>query len=79
MKCGTPVVTSPISSLPEVGGGACLYADPNSVDELSGRLWAILNDRGFHDALSEKGIERAKLFSWERCARETLKAYASLK
>jgi glycosyltransferase involved in cell wall biosynthesis len=78
MQCGTPVVTSAISSLPEVGGDACLYADPHSEAELADRLFLILNDAEFRRQLSEKGIQRAKQFSWERCARETLKVYESL-
>lgn len=79
MKCGIPVVTSPISSLPEVGGDACLYADPNSVDELAGRILAVLNDSGLRQRLSLLGIERSKRFTWERCAQETLAVYEMLK
>ena len=75
MQCGVPVVTSNISSMPEVGGEACLYIHPESSDELADTLYKVLRDKAFQKILSEKGIERAKQFSWEKCAEETLKAY----
>ncbi len=75
MQCGVPVVTSNISSLPEVGGEACLYIHPESADELSETLYKVIRDKSFQKTLSEKGICRAKQFSWEKCAEKTLKAY----
>jgi len=75
MQCGAPVVTSSVSSLPEVGGGACLYIHPESADELAETLYRVIRDYSLQKILSEKGIERAKQFSWDRCAEETLKAY----
>ena len=75
MQCGTPVVTSPVSALPEVGGEACLYANPHSETELANRLYEIINDSELQKQLSERGIERSKLFSWEMCAKRTLDAY----
>lgn len=78
MQCGAPVVISNISSLPEVGGEACLYVHPESSDELSETLYKVLRDKASQKTLSEKGVERAKQFSWEKCAEETLKAYGEV-
>lgn len=79
MQCGTPVVTSSVSSLPEVGGEACLYADPHSVEDLADRIRMVIHNPDLRKSMSEKGIERAKQFSWEKCARETLAVYESLR
>ena len=78
MQCGVPVITSNISSMPEVGGGASLYINPESADELAEKIYSVINNPDFQKELSKKGIERAKQFSWEKCARKTLKAYESL-
>jgi len=78
MQCGTPVVTSNVSSLPEVGGEACLYADPHSAEEIADRILAVVQGTDLRKTMSEKGIERSKSFSWDKCARETLKVYESL-
>jgi len=75
MQCGAPVVTSSVSSLPEVGGDACLYVHPESADELAETLYKVIRDKSLQQILSEKGIKRAKQFSWEQCAEETLRAY----
>jgi glycosyltransferase involved in cell wall biosynthesis len=79
MQCGTPVVTSNTSSLPEVGGDACLYADPNSHQQLADQIYKVLSDSELKKSLSRKGIERSKQFSWEKCAAETLGIYEKLK
>lgn len=78
MQCGTPVVTSTVSSLPEVGGDACLYADPHSAEDLTDRIRMVLHSADLRKSMSEKGIEQSKRFSWEKCARETLKVYKIL-
>lgn len=69
MTAGTPVLTSHTSSMPEVGGDAAVYCDPTSVESIRDGLVRVLADR---ERLIAAGRERAKLFSWERCARETL-------
>ena len=79
MQCGTPVVTSNVSSLPEVGGDACLYVDPHSVEEIADRIRMVLTDSNLQKSMSEKGIVQAKHFSWEKCARETLRVYENLR
>ncbi len=69
MTAGAPVLTSDRSSMPEVGGDAAAYCDPTSVESIRDGLLRTLADR---DRLIAAGRERVKLFSWERCARETL-------
>lgn len=76
MACGTPVVTSNTSSLPEVVGDAGVMVDPRDVDGLAGALDGLLADPAWRAALSARGLRRAASFTWDRAARETLAAYA---
>jgi glycosyltransferase involved in cell wall biosynthesis len=79
MACGTPVVTSRVSSLPEVAGeDAALLVDPLDVDAIAGVLDRLLGDGGLRARCRERGIERAATFTWERTARETWAVYESL-
>ncbi|ACK68491.1 glycosyl transferase group 1 [Gloeothece citriformis PCC 7424] len=78
MTLGTPVVTSNTSSIPEVTGDAALLVDPNDPHQLAEAIFQIISDHNFRQTLIRKGQERAKLFSWEKTARETFKAYCSL-
>lgn len=73
MACGTPVITSNISSLPEVAEGAALLVNPRNVAEIAEALERILTDQELRVRLARLGRERAKKFSWEKTARETLK------
>jgi glycosyltransferase involved in cell wall biosynthesis len=66
MACGTPVVTSRISSLPEVVGDAAVLVDPYSVEDIAEGLARVLGDREVRDRLVERGLLRVKSFSWER-------------
>ncbi len=75
MACGTPVITSAISSLPEVGGDAALYFDPSSFEALGALLIKLLSDETQQKLLSEKGLERAKQFTWESTAKETVEVF----
>lgn len=75
MACGTPVIVSNVSSLPEVVGDAGLLVDPNDVDGWAVALHRVLTDDELHREMSAKSIRRAALFSWERAARETLDVY----
>ena len=75
MVCGTPVITSNTSSLPEVVGDAGIMVDPFDVDGLAKAMYEVLTDDGLRDDMIKKGLERAKMFSWEKCARETLGIY----
>jgi len=75
MACGTPVVTSACSSMPEVAGEAAVLVDPYDVDAIAGGVRRLLDDEGLRHRLRGAGIERARLFPWTRTARETLRAY----
>ena len=75
MQCGAPVITSNVSSLPEVAGDAALLVDPHSVDALAHAMGRLADDETLRRDLSRKGLEQAATFSWERCANETLAVY----
>ncbi|MCM8809184.1 MAG: glycosyltransferase family 4 protein [Candidatus Omnitrophica bacterium] len=75
MGCGVPVVTSNISSLPEVVGDAGILVNPENKEEIAEAILSILTDQNLKKTLSKKGIERAKLFSWENTAKKTLELY----
>lgn len=75
MACGTPVLASKASSLPEVAGDAALLVDATSVDELAGGLARIVNDEGLRAELRRRGLDRAAAFTWERCISETIAVY----
>ena len=72
MKYDCPVITSKVSSLPEAGGEAALYVDPESVDSIAEAMEKI-TDKTLREKLIAKGHEQIKKFSWEKTARETLK------
>jgi glycosyltransferase involved in cell wall biosynthesis len=75
MACGVPVITSSVSSMPEITGDAGILVNPRDVDGLAEQMRRILTDRARRDRLAYAGMERAKSFSWERAARETLSVY----
>lgn len=78
MTLGTPVVTSNNSSLPEVAGDAALLINPNEPMQLAEAILKLISDSQLRQEFIDKGKERAKTFSWERTAIETLKAYRSI-
>ncbi len=78
MQCGAPVITCDISSMPEVAGDAALLVGLDDAPALAGELRRVLDDDALAADLSRRGMERARQFSWERCARETLDVYRSL-
>lgn len=73
MANGCPVISSFTSSLPEVGGDACLYFDPQNPADLLDKLNQLINNDNLRKELIEKGRERIKLFSWKKSAEQTLK------
>ncbi len=75
MQCGTPVITSNTSSLPEVVGEAGIMLDPHDVDGLCQSLLSLYQDAGLRARMSAQSVERARLFSWKRCAQDTVNAY----
>ena len=72
MAAGAPVLTSDRSSLPEVAGDAAILVDPTDTAAIRAGLQRALTDRGLREQLAVRGRERARDFSWERCARETI-------
>jgi len=72
MMRGIPVITSNFSSLPEAVGDAAVMVDPYNLDELAEAMEMVLTDNGLREILIKKGFERAKKFSWQKCAKETL-------
>ncbi len=70
MALGCPVVASNTSSLPEVVGDAALTFDPNNSEELAVLMLKVLNDKNLSAEFIRRGIERAKLFSWENSAKQ---------
>lgn len=76
--CGTPVITSNTSSMPEVGGDAPLYVDPFNVDDIKKKLEEVIADEELREKLVKKGFEQAKMFSWEKTAKGTAEIYRKL-
>jgi len=79
MACGSPVVCSNASSLPEVVGDAAVLVEPMDIDSLAESMYKVLNDQRLRGELVDKGLERAKLFSWKKAAQKTLSIYQSNK
>ena len=75
MACGTPTIVSNVSSLPEVVGDAALLVNPRDTEEIAVAMHRLLTDDDLHAELSEKGLQRAHTFSWEKAARRTLEVY----
>ena len=73
MACGVPVVCSDVSSLPEVAGDAALLVPPTDTEALAAAMNRVLADEELRRTLIQRGLERARLFTWRRCAQEILK------
>jgi glycosyltransferase involved in cell wall biosynthesis len=72
MACGVPTVASNTSCLPEISGNALAYFDPLSVEDIAACLQKVLRDSDLRQFVRQQGINRAREFTWERCARQTL-------
>jgi glycosyltransferase involved in cell wall biosynthesis len=75
MLCGTPVVTSKESSLPEVCGSAAWFVDPRSVDSIADGLLRVLLDEKLQATLREAGLRRARELTWEASAARHLQVF----
>jgi glycosyltransferase involved in cell wall biosynthesis len=76
MACGSPVIAAKNSSIPEILGDGALFFDGHDAEGLAALMIRVLADEELRRSLVQKGLERARGFSWERCARVTLGAYA---
>jgi glycosyltransferase involved in cell wall biosynthesis len=77
MACGTPVITSSRSSLPEVVGDAALLVDPENRAELADAMARLVDEQTLREDLRERGVKQAQRFSWEETARLTVQVYES--
>ena len=75
MASGTPVITSNVSSLPEVVGDAAVLIDPLRPDDIADAMRRVLSDSALRADMSRRGLERAKQFSWERSVRRVREIY----
>ncbi|MCL5783749.1 MAG: glycosyltransferase family 4 protein [Patescibacteria group bacterium] len=73
--CGIPVITSKISSMPEVAGERALLVDPYNVEDISQAIKSVVSDKKLSTSLIEQGFENIKKFSWEKAAKETIEVY----
>ena len=78
MACGTPVVTSDTSSMPEIAGPDAILVNPESADEICEQLLRLENDKAFYHQQVEMGLQRAKLFSWKYTADQLLSLYETV-
>lgn len=75
MACGTPVITSALSSLPEVAGNAALFVDPTDAGDIAAKLLQVLRDPALRTRLAAEGIRSVQHLSWQRTAEQTLGIY----
>ena len=75
MACGTPVITSNTSSMPEIGGSHAILINPESSDEIADRMLRLETDMTFYNQQKSIGLERAQLFSWRKTAEDLHRLY----
>jgi glycosyltransferase involved in cell wall biosynthesis len=75
MSCGCPVITSNVSSMPEIAGDSAVLVNPYNIVEIEKAMYQVLTNEGLKKNMRKKGLERAKQFSWRKCAEEHLKVY----
>ena len=78
MACGTAVITSLAPALVEITGDAALHADARSIDALADAMTLVARDASLRDSLAARGVERARFFTWKRCADATRDAFKSV-
>lgn len=72
MACGTPIITSDLNGLREIAGDSAFFVNADNPVEIAGAIEKIIGDPNIQNGLSSKGLERAKMFNWDACARKTL-------
>lgn len=78
MSCGAPVITSNVTSLPEVAGDAGILVNPTDINGLTSAIARVLTDAELQKSMRQKSLARARFFSWDRSARGTLDIYEEL-
>ena len=78
MACGVPVITSNLSSMPEVGGDAVYYINPYSEEEIANAIYYVLSNQEVWQELRQRGFEQVRRFSWRRTAEETRQVFEEL-
>ena len=78
MACGTPVITSNTTSLPEVVGDAGIMINPKDVELMADKMYEVLTDSTLNKNMTIKGLKRAKLFNWDESAQKTKKIYENI-
>lgn len=77
-SAGLPVITSNVSSMPEVAGDAAMFVDPYNLADIKEKLDLVMNDKKLQEKLVKNGFERVKQFSWEKAAKQTAQVYERL-
>ena len=75
MACGTPVICSDVSSLPEITNGAAQMVNPYDIDRIKNMILKVLDDDRLREEMKKKGLEQARKFHWKKTAEETVKIY----
>ncbi len=75
MACGNPVITSNVSSMPEIAGGAALLVNPLDLEEIMNAMKKMIEDGNLRKELSIQGLQRAKFFTWEKYSESNFKLY----
>ncbi|MHC6204332.1 glycosyltransferase family 4 protein [Breznakiellaceae bacterium SP9] len=75
---GCPAILANTSSLPEIGADAAVYFDPYSIDDMRTQIDRVISSPALQKELIIKGKDRAKQFSWEKCAKETMEVYKQI-
>jgi glycosyltransferase involved in cell wall biosynthesis len=76
---GLPVIASNVASVPEIAGDAAILVDPLNIEEIAESMRRLSQDENLKAAMREKGKKQIEKFNWEKCAKETLRVYESLK
>ena len=78
MACGTPVITSNTSSMPEIAGNEAILINPDSPEEITEQMLRLETDEDYYNTQKEIGLKRAELFSWRKTAEQLLKLYETV-
>lgn len=78
MACGTPVITSNTSSMPEIGGNEAILINPESPEEITEKMLRLENDEAYYNTQKEIGLKRASMFSWRKTAEQLLNLYETV-